>query len=118
LGGPIRREGEGIGAVLRHGREGEVKEKRRTNQRAEGQGEGIGAVLRHGREGEKLNQCEICIMGKGFRAVLRHGREGEVRLVEKADFKFSLGIERGIQSLGISTACVLFNVSIVFVVIF
>ena len=45
-GGPIRREGEGIGAVLRHGREGEVKEKRRTNQRAEGQGEGFGAVLR------------------------------------------------------------------------
>ena len=64
--------------MLRHGREGEVKEKRRTNQ---GQGEGIGAVLRHEREGEKLNQCEICIMGKGFRAVLRHGREGEVRLV-------------------------------------
>jgi hypothetical protein len=58
-----------------------VKEKRRTNQRAEGQGEGFCAVLRHGREGEKLNQCEICIMGKGFRAVLRHGREGEVRLV-------------------------------------
>jgi hypothetical protein len=81
LGGPIRREGEGIGAVLRHGREGEVKEKRRTNQRAEGQGEGFCVVLRHGREGEKLNQCEICIMGKGFRAVLRHGREGEVRLV-------------------------------------
>ena len=52
--------------MLRHGREGEVKEKRRTNQRAEGQGEGIGAVLRHGREGEKLNQCEICIMGKGI----------------------------------------------------
>jgi len=67
--------------VLRHGREGEVKEQRGTNQRAEGQGEGFGAVLRHGREGEKLNQCEICIMGKGFRAVLRHGREGEVRLV-------------------------------------